>query len=118
LNENVAGSYAPSSLRPEQPFRQVVNIQGRQYSLPSDHARRAFEHLLYSKPVQAADLAVILYRDFGLLGDLLTVDDLIGIFAYEFGYSEHPGGQTNENFRILFSTETARTWEDDWLETP
>jgi hypothetical protein len=117
LNENVAGSYAPSSLRPEQPFRHVVNIQGRKYRLPPDHARRAFQHLLYSKPIQAADLAVVLYRDFGLLGDSLRIEDLIGIFAYEFGYSDEPCGEPNEDFRILFSLETARTWEDDWLET-
>ncbi len=117
LNENVAGSYAPSSLRHGQPFRQVVTIQGRKYSLPSDHARRAFEHLLYSTPVQVADLAVVLYRDFGLLGDYLTIQDLMDIFAYEFGYSNEPGGEPDEKFRTLFSLETAKTWEGDWLET-
>jgi hypothetical protein len=117
LNENVAGSYAPSSLRPGQPFRQVVSIQGRKYSLPSDHAERAFEHLLYSIPVQAADLAAVLYRDYALLGDSLSVEDLVGIFAYEFGYSKEPDGKPDERFRTLFSLETARTWEDDWLET-
>lgn len=117
LNENVAGSYAPSSLRPDQPFRLVVRIQGRKYSLPPDHARRAFENLLYSTPVQVADLAVVFYRDFGLLGDSLTIEDLIGVFAYEFGYSKEPEGEPDENFRTLFSIETARTWEKDWLET-
>ena len=94
LNENVAGSYAPSSLRLGQPFRQVVDIEGRKYSLPPDHARRAFEHLLYSTPVQVADLAVVLYRDFGLLGDSVTIEDLIDIFAYEFGYAKEPGDET------------------------
>jgi hypothetical protein len=117
LNKNVAGSYAPSSLRPEQPFRQVVNIQERKYSLPPDHARRAFEHLLYSTRVQVAHLAVVLYRDFGLLADSLTIQDLIGIFAYEFGYSNKPSGEPDETFRTLFSLETAKTWEEDWLET-
>ncbi len=47
LNENVAGSYAPSSLRLGQPFRKVVDIAEKTYSLPSDHAQRAFKHLLY-----------------------------------------------------------------------
>jgi hypothetical protein len=116
LNENVAGSYAPSSLRPEQPFRQVVTIQGRKYSLPRDHARRAFEHLLYSKQVQVADLSVVLYRDYGLLGDSVNIGDLVGIFIYEFGYSKEPDGEADGNFRRLFSLETARTWEKDWLE--
>ena len=97
LNENVASSYAPSSLRPGQPFRHVVHIEGRQYSLPPDHARRAFEHLLYSTPVQVADLAVVLYRDFGLLGDSLTIEDLIAIFTYEFGYAKESGDTQGSN---------------------
>jgi predicted ATPase len=117
LNENVAGSYAPSSLRPGQPFRRVVKIEGRTYSLFPDHARRAFEHLLYSIPVQAADLAVVLYRDFGLLGDSPTIENLVGIFAYEFGYASEPGAPLNDNFATLYSMESAENWNDDWLET-
>lgn len=116
LNENVAGSYAPSSLRPGQPFRQVVIIEGKRYSLPPDHAERAFEHLLYSTPVQAADLAVVLYRDFGLLGDSVTIQDLVGVFAYEFGYASEQGSKPDEKFRTLYSLETAVNWEEDWLE--
>ena len=117
LNENVAGSYAPSSLRTGQPFRKVVTIEQRKYSLLPDHARRAFEYLLYTTPVQAADLAVVLYRDFGLRDDSLTIEDLIGVFAYEFGYLNRPGDELNEDFSILFSLETAKTWDEDWLET-
>lgn len=116
LNENVAGSYAPSSLRPGQPFRQVVNIEGRKYSLPPDHARRAFEYLLDFTPVQVADLAIVLYRDFGLLGAPPTIEDLIEIFTYEFGYADKPGAEPDENFRTLYSLETAQNWEGDWLE--
>lgn len=116
LNENVAGSYAPSSLRPGQPFRQVVIIEGRRYSLPPDHAERAFERLLYSTPVQAADLAVVLYRDFGLLGDSVSIKVLVDIFAYEFGYASEPGSEPDEKFRALYSLETAENWEEDWLE--
>jgi hypothetical protein len=117
LNENVAGSYAPSSLRSGQPFLNVVNIDGRKYSLYPDHARRALEHLLYSTPVQAADLAVVLYRDFGLLGDSPTIQDLVGIFAYEFGYASEAGAPPDENFAVLYSLESAKDWEEDWLET-
>jgi hypothetical protein len=116
LNENVAGSYAPSSLRPGQPFRRVVNIEGKRYSLPPDHAERAFEHLLYSIPVQVADLAVVLYRDFGLRGASMTIEDLVGVFAYEFGYASEPGSEPDEKFRALYSLETAENWEEDWLE--
>lgn len=116
LNENVAGSYAPSSLRPGQPFRRVVNIHERRYSLPPDHARRALEHLLYSTRVQVADLAVVLYRDFGLIDASLTILDLIDIFTYEFGYTNEPGEEPGRNFRKLFNVESASGWENDWLE--
>jgi hypothetical protein len=117
LNENVAGSYAPSSLRSGQPFRKVVNIQDTKYSLPFDHAQRALKYLLYSTPVQIADLAVVLYRDFGLVGDSLTIEDLIDIFTFEFGYSNKPGEEPDDKFSMLYSLDTAKTWEVDWLET-
>lgn len=116
LNENVAGSYAPSSLRPDQPFRRVVRIAEKSYSLSPDHARRALTYLLFSEPVQAADLAVFLYRDFGLLGDSPTIMDLIDIFAYEFGYASEPGAEPDSDFRVLYSLESAKHWEEDWLE--
>jgi len=116
LNENVAGSYAPSSLRPDKPFRQVVDIQGKMYSLREDHARRAFEYLLYSNQVQVADLAVFLYRDFGLVAAPPTIEDLVDVFAYEFGYSTEPGASRNEDFHTLYSLQSVQTWEEDWLE--
>jgi hypothetical protein len=97
LNENVAGSYAPSSL-------------------PPDHAQRAFKHLLYSTPVQVADLAVVLYRDFGLRGSSMTIEDLIDTFAYEFGYANDLGSEPDEKFRLLYSLEATKNWAEDWLE--
>jgi hypothetical protein len=114
LNENVAGSYAPSSLRAGQPFRQVVNIQERKYSLPPNHAQRALEHLLYSTRIQAADLAVFLYRDFGLIGD--SIERLVSVFTYEFGYASKPGEDPNDDFHTLFSLNSIEDWNEDWLE--
>lgn len=116
LNENVAGSYAPSSLRPDQPFRQVVDISNRKYSLSADHARRALKHLAYGNPIQVADLATLLYRDFGFTKELVTIKDLIDTFSYEFGYSIEVGKDPNDDFHRLYSAETARDWETDWLE--
>jgi hypothetical protein len=115
LNENVAGSYAPSSLRPNQPFRKVVLIEGKKYSLPSDHAKLAHQYLLYNNRIQVADLATFLYRDFGFR-DSLTIDDLIDVFAYEFGYANEPEARINANFQKLFSRDTAKTWDADWLD--
>ena len=51
FNKNVAGSYAPSSLRPGHAFTQVVSVTGSKtdarYTLPSGHAPAALRHLLY-----------------------------------------------------------------------
>ncbi len=117
LNQNVAGSYAPSSLRLGQPFRKVVDdIENKKYSLSISHATKAFEHLLYFEPVQAADLAIVLYRDFGLTKDSATIKDLIDIFAYEFGYTETQGAEPNADFQTLFSFDSTENLEEDWLE--
>ncbi len=116
LNENVAGSYAPSSLRPEQPFRKVVTIDKKIYSLPADHASRALEYLLFSKPIEVANLAVVLYRDYGLLDNVTTIEDLVDIFAYEFGYVNQPGTKPDEDFQTLYSLEMTQSWDEDWLE--
>lgn len=116
LNENVAGSYAPSSLRPDQPFRQVVCIEGREYSLPHDHAQRARKYLLGSQPVDAADLAAFLYRDYGLCTDSPSIGLLIDIFAYEFGYSSSFGGPRSADFDTLFTLDSVGAWSDDCFE--
>lgn len=116
LNQNIAGSYAPSSLRPDQPFRQVVNILGKKYSLPYDHAKRAFEHLLFSKPVSAIDLAIVLYRDFAMTENATSSQDLIEIFAYEFGYTNQPGDGPNEDFQKLYSIEPRNFKNEELFE--
>ena len=116
LNRNVAGSYAPSSLRPDQPFRKVVDISDRKYSLPPDHARRALKHLAYGKQIHAVDLAVVLYRDFGFTEAPMNIHSLLQTFCYEFGYSREIGDRPNDDFDKLYSTQTVRQWETDWLE--
>jgi hypothetical protein len=116
LNENIAGSYAPSSLRPDQPFRKVVNIIGGKYSLPIEHATLAYEYLLYSHPVRVADLALVLYRDYGLTDDVSNIFDIINIFAYEFGYSDYLAAPPNNDFRTLFRYDGVEEWNADLLE--
>lgn len=116
LNQNIAGSYAPSSLRPDKPFRKVVNIEAKKYSLPHDHAKKAFQYLLESKPIQVADLAIVLYRDFGLTKDSVTITDLVDIFAYEFGYTENQRTKPNADFQTLFGYDSIQNLEKDWLE--
>jgi|SRR5580765_857775 len=118
LNENVAGSYAPSSLRSDQPFRKVVGIDmlKKEYSLPADHAIKAFRYLLFNNHVSAIDLSIYLYRDYGLTGDSISIYDLIEVFSYEFGYSNQKNVEFSNDFNTLFTLDRASNWSIDWLE--
>lgn len=117
LNTNVAGSYAPSSLRHNQPFRQVVEVgSDNKYSLPATHSSLALHHLLYGQKMPVAELSAFLYRDFSLRGDSPTINGLTTIFAVEFGYML-PGHESySTDFMTLFSLDSISNWEEDWLE--
>jgi hypothetical protein len=116
LNENVAGSYAPSSLRPNQSFRQVVIIQNKEYSMPEDHAELAFDFLMSNEKVSVVDLSIFLYRDYGFVKENFKIEDLVSIFAFEFGYSDEPDGTLNDEFHILFDSTKPSTIKENWLE--
>ena len=116
LNMNIAGSYAPSSLRAGQPFRRVVDIKGKEYSLFSDHAEKAFEYLLYGERINVVHLAIFLYRDFSFEIEQLLPTDLIDIFAYEYGYSETFGGSKSTEFYTLYFEDHHSQDFSDWIE--
>ncbi|HEX3149242.1 MAG TPA: AAA family ATPase [Gemmataceae bacterium] len=116
LNENVAGSYAPSSLRPEQPFRKVVKVTSSgSYSLAPNHAELAFRYLLDGERVSAPAIASFIYRDFGLLDESLRIHQLVAAFAFRFGFSTDPLRPAAE-FNRIFDSKILEQWPDDWLE--
>jgi len=86
LNANLAGSYAPSSLRSLP--RRVVDIGDGGFSLKEDHWQLARQHLLYDDRVPAVALCAFLYRDFGFTTDGISPAPaaLIDIFRMDFGY--------------------------------
>jgi hypothetical protein len=108
---NVAGSYAGSSIRPNAPFRQVVDVSGARsetrYSLRDQHPSLALAHLANGKRVPVVPLAIYLYRDFGIEieGGEPGVSDVVKIFRYEFGY-EDDSGQVSDDFEVVFSDES------------
>ena len=68
FNENVAGSYAPSSLRPVNPLHSVMEIKGgggqASFTLRKNHIEQAKE-LLLPQPLPIYSFACFMYRDFG-----------------------------------------------------
>lgn len=111
LNENIAGSYAPSSIREVQ--RRVIEVEGSGYSLKEGHAQLVLENLLYGKPLPVYPLALFYYRNFGFTNDgpALSPDGLIDIFREDFGFLT---GAEMAEFDLLFSAGIPdRT---DWFE--
>lgn len=90
FNQNVAGSYAPSSIRAQSPMRQVCAFSGTgrsaQFNLIANHADGAKTHMLFSKSIPVHALSVFLYRDYSFRGDAPIVEDLTSIFRDDFGY--------------------------------
>jgi hypothetical protein len=110
LNENVAGSYAQSSLRPIAPFRKVVSVegegQGATYSLVPDHQTRAFEDLLLGRKMLAASLAVFLYRDFGFNPMSADLASVVSAFRDDFGLRDSIPGESSR-FNQLFQDDSS-----------
>ncbi|MDQ1712056.1 MAG: hypothetical protein QOE45_1506 [Frankiaceae bacterium] len=113
-NSNIPGSYAPSSLRAGQGPLEVVSVNADgTYNLPPDHAERAVRHLLNRAPLPAADVAVFLLRDHGIVAPVEpTVDDLVDVFRREFGVVD------DDEFATVYhwGDEVAGRWFEPFAE--
>jgi len=109
FNRNVAGSYAPKSLRPNQPFTNVITVQGggprALYSLKQGHATLALNNLLFGVKAPAAALSIFLYRDYALSGFPLTATDFVSEFRQKFGFDQSDSHKAD--FDTLFETDTS-----------
>ena len=91
FNQNVLGSYAPSSLRGVAPILSVVEFRGNRqsvrHSLTPDHELNALAHLTYGKRVPATSLATFLFRDHRIPYLATTPIESIQLFFFVvFGY--------------------------------
>lgn len=115
LNSNVAGSYAPSSLRPQAPLLRVTNLfmQGKRgtFTLVDDHESACLESLLFGSPVNVLALAGFLFRDHAF-----TVTDkhepseadLVREFFIFFGFGD--GGYSRSIFKEGEGFEAGNIW--------
>jgi len=117
LNRNLAGSFAPSSIRPDNPVNTVITLVGTgasvRYSLKPDHAKQAQLNLFKAK-VPVLDLAIFLYRDFGFDSFEMDAEKLLTVFKLEFGYLID--GKTTSDFEGLFLYNPESTPEDLFSE--
>jgi hypothetical protein len=119
LNENLAGSFAPSSLRATEP-RKVIETQGKSFSLRPNHAELAYQYLLYGKRVPAIAIAAFWFRDFGFVGRAEEPRSplLIGAFMQHFRFDS--GNSSQKEFNLLFFSQVARAAErpfELWAES-
>jgi hypothetical protein len=103
FNENVAGTYAPSSLRSTAPLMQIAEIvepgHHAEWRLKNNHWKLARAEICNGNQLPAESLSAYLLRDYALEFDDPSAFSLVKIFAEEFGYSI--GG---EQFSHLYMT--------------
>ncbi len=104
FNSNVAGSYAPSSLRSRGKLIDVIEVQGQgreaKYGLRPNHAPIARDRLL-TKKIPVGALVAFLYRDYGFHLEHPDVENVVTLFREEFGLSV-TSNEENEVFETLF----------------
>lgn len=102
-NENVSGTYAPSSLRSTAPLLKVAEIEegghNAKWGLKEDHWRLARHNLCNGGQIPVESLAAYLFRDYAIKTDDPNAYTLVSAFADEFGYD-----LTSEEFTHLYET--------------
>ena len=116
LNKNVAGSYAPSSIRAT--FKKVVSVSSAtgKYSLKEDHAEMALRHLLNGSPLNVYALSIFLYRNFDFLNTTPSIEDSVAVFKAEFGYSIGETTGSTPEYTTLFNPAAPEFLKGDWFE--
>ncbi|MCF6101771.1 hypothetical protein [Mesorhizobium muleiense] len=106
FNSNVAGSYAPGSLRSKGKLIEVIKVVGERqsatYTLRDGHASLALDRLLKGRKVPIGALTAFLYRDYGFRIDPPNIQSVVALFRSEFGLAAGVGSQ-KRIFDILFA---------------
>lgn len=90
FNQNVAGTYAPSSLRSTSPLMKIAEIEqsgfDSKWGLSDEHWKLARHELSNSTKIPVESLAAYLLRDFGFTSEDPSAFTIVEAFAEEFGY--------------------------------
>lgn len=108
-NRNLAGSYAPRSMRVTSRF--MLDSTGDNYELPPDHVQQALTRLLKDRKVPAWALAAYYLRNYGFVFEGEGgYDELIAAFKNEFGFEQ------GADFDVLFEDNEPMPSPDSWFE--
>jgi hypothetical protein len=112
LGENVAGSYAPSSIREGGTLPRVIEVtgmgQGATYALRPNHSKLALDHLAIGQRVPAVPLSLFLYRDYSF--DEPSAAAAVSVFRYEFGLED------DSDYAQLFQDDSDASDSSDLFE--
>ncbi len=115
FNKNVAGTYAPSSLRTTTPLLKVGEFKkdGRKshWKLFDNHPELAREHLCSGEQVPVEPLAAFLFRDYGFDVEDPSADTLVKAFCEELVYD-----RDDPDFTKLYSTGNTDIESSDFIE--
>lgn len=119
FNPNVAGSFAPSSVRNKSPLDRIVDVSGdgrdARYSFVDQHWRLARRLLISDNRIPVLSLAVFLYRDYAILSEEPSTVDVISVFREEFGYTD--SWETGEEeYQYLYSENEDMFTTIDWFQ--
>lgn len=82
---NVAGNFAPRSLRPGSPLVRIVRVPETPYLLRDNHYEIALATMTKNAiRLPVCRLALALFRDYGIVGER-THETLVDAFCFEFG---------------------------------
>lgn len=113
LNDNVAGTYAPSSLRSTAPLMKIAEIEqgghNSQWGLADNHWQLARLNLCDNNQLPVESLAAYLLRDYAFNVDEPSAFTLVKTFTEEFGY-ELGGGA----FSHLYQTGDSNITEESF----
>ncbi|GGS14007.1 hypothetical protein GCM10010171_02320 [Actinokineospora fastidiosa] len=109
-NKNLAGSYAPKSMRATSRF--MLNADGDGYELPTNHAQQALTALLQSTRVPAWAFAAYCMRNYGFTFDGTGgYEELLAGFKSEFAF------ESGSDFEVLFEDSEPSGTDYDWFES-
>jgi hypothetical protein len=115
FNENVAGTYAPSSLRTTTPLLKIGEFEkdGRKsrWKLNDNHAELAREHMCNGDHVPVEHLAAFLFRDHGFQVEEPSAETLVQAFCEEWVYDTD-----SPDFTELYSTGETDIQSSDFIE--
>jgi len=115
FNRNVAGTYAPSSLRDTSPLREVAAVEGERqnaaWTLADEHWILARTHFCNSESIPVEALAGFLFRDYALSAQNPNSETLVDAFCEEFYY-----GRASDEFQHLYDMGEFEVSAEDFTE--